>query len=185
MKRLFMLSLSHTTGYAILALGFMNECGGRLVLAKDITRCTRIPLPYLSKILNALTRTGLIVGKRGYQGGFALSRSADKINLCDVAEAVEGQDWLPSCPLGMVGCSKEPLCPIHDFWMVQRTKILKEMRSLTLADMSAYVSKKFISNVDGCIDSDASGPLPGVSVSSTPKARRSPRKSSRRQSKKA
>src|SRR3989304_795359 len=80
-KGFFMLSLSQTTGYAILALGFMNECGDRLVLAKYITRCTRIPLPYLSKILNALTRTGLIVGKSGYQGGFALSRSADKITL--------------------------------------------------------------------------------------------------------
>ena len=90
-----MFSLSQTTGYAILALGFLHECGDRLVLAKDITNCTRIPLPYLSKILNALTRTGLIVGKRGYQGGFALSRSADKISLCDVAEAVEGQIGCP------------------------------------------------------------------------------------------
>ena len=179
-----MLSLSHTTGYAIMALGFMNECGGRLVLAKDITSSTNIPLPYLSKILNALTRTGLIVGKRGYQGGFALSRSADKISLCDVADAVEGPDWLPACPLGIVGCSKQPLCPIHEFWMAQRAKILKELQSLTLADMSEYVSRKFLSNVDGYNISDASGPPPGKRILSMPTARRSSRKSPRKTIKK-
>ncbi len=149
----FMLSLSQTTGYAILALGFMHECGGRLVLAKDITSSTGIPLPYLSKILNALTRTGLIVGKRGYQGGFALSRPADKISLFDVAEAVEGPDWLPSCMLGLADCSAKPLCPTHNFWKVQRAKIEKELRRMTLTDVSCFVHKKFFSNVDGCCDS--------------------------------
>jgi Rrf2 family transcriptional regulator, iron-sulfur cluster assembly transcription factor len=179
-----MLSLSHTTGYAIMALGFMNECGGRLVLAKDITSSTNIPLPYLSKILNALTRTGLIVGKRGYQGGFALSRSADKISLCDVANAVEGPDWLPKCPLGIVGCSKQPLCPIHDFWSDQRDYILKELQALTVADMSEYVSKKFLSNLNGYNISDASGPPPGKRILSTKTTRSSPRKAPRKLSKK-
>ena len=180
-----MLSLSQTTGYAILALGFMNECGGRLVLAKDITRCTHIPLPYLSKILNALTRTGLIVGKRGYQGGFALSRSADKITLLDVAEAVEGPDWLPTCMLGIVGCSKQPLCPIHDYCMAQRAKIITELRHITLTDISTYVKQKFLSNVDGCSDPDPSNFQPSKKVSSSATGRRSPRKSARRPSRTA
>jgi Rrf2 family protein len=155
------------------------------VLAKDITYATGIPLPYLSKILNALTRTGLIVGKRGYQGGFALSRSADEISLFDVTQAVEKQNWMPSCPLGIVGCSKKPLCPIHDFWMAQRAKIYTELRRITLADMSAYVREKFFSNVDGYNASDASGPPPGKRLLSTPKARRSPQKSTRKLSRKA
>jgi Rrf2 family transcriptional regulator, iron-sulfur cluster assembly transcription factor len=179
-----MFSLSQTTGYAILALGFLDKCGGQLVLAKDITYATGIPLPYLSKILNALTRTGLIVGKRGYQGGFALSRPADKISLFDVTQAVEGQNWMPNCPLGIIGCSKKPLCPIHDFWMDQRTKIYAELRRITLADMSAYVREKFLSNVDGYNAPDASDPLPGKRVSSTPTARRSTQKSTRKLSKK-
>jgi Rrf2 family iron-sulfur cluster assembly transcriptional regulator len=163
-----MLSFSHTTGYAILALGFLDQCGGRLVLAKDITAATSIPLPYLSKILNALTRTGLIVGKRGYQGGFALSRPAAEISLFDVAEAVEGPNWMPNCPLGIVGCSKKPLCPIHDFWRLERAKIFAELRRITLADMSAYVREKFLSNLDGRNDSDGSGPAPGKTVLSAP-----------------
>jgi Rrf2 family transcriptional regulator, iron-sulfur cluster assembly transcription factor len=179
-----MFSLSQTTGYAILALGLLHKCGDRLVLAKDITQCTQIPLPYLSKILNALTRTGLIVGKRGYQGGFALSRSADKISLFDVAEAVEGPGWLPSCPLGIVGCSKHPLCPIHDFWTIQRVKIMKELQHITLDEISSYVKEKFLSNVDAYKIPDNSDLQPNKNVFSSRNGRRSPRKTPRKLSKK-
>jgi Rrf2 family iron-sulfur cluster assembly transcriptional regulator len=179
-----MFSLSQTSGYAILALGLLHKCGDRLVLAKDITQCTRIPLPYLSKILNALTRTGLIVGKRGYRGGFALSRSADKISLFDVAEAVEGPGWLPTCPLGMVGCSKHPLCPIHDFWTVQRAKIIEELRHLTLDDISTYVREKFLSDINVYNIPDESDLKPNKNVSSSQYGRRSTRKTPRKLSKK-
>ncbi len=167
-----MLSLSQTTGYAILALGFLQECGGRLVLAKDITSATGIPLPYLSKILNALTRTGLIVGKRGYQGGYALSRSADEISLFDVAEAVEGPDWLPRCMLGLTDCSAVPLCPTHAFWKVERAKIDKELRHMTLTDVSCFVHKKFMSNGDGYFDPGKSDPLPDKNIKSSRTGRR-------------
>lgn len=168
-----MLSLSQTTGYAILALGFLQECGGRLVLAKDITHSTGIPLPYLSKILNALTRTGLVVGKRGYQGGFALSRPAEEISLLDVAEAVEGEDWLPTCMLGLSGCTAIPLCPTHEFWNAERTKIKNELRRMTLTDVSCYVHKKFFSSVDGWCD-------PGNSTPDTDKKKSKPSRAGRR-----
>ena len=167
-----MLSLSQTTGYAILALGFLQECGGRLVLARDITSSTGIPLPYLSKILNALTRTGLVVGKRGYQGGFALSRPADEISLFDVAEAVEGPDWLPTCMLGLADCSAVPFCPTHSFWKVQRSKIEKELRRMTLTDVSCYVHKKFFTDGKGSSEPGNSNPLPGKNVKSSRANRR-------------
>jgi Rrf2 family transcriptional regulator, iron-sulfur cluster assembly transcription factor len=167
-----MLSLSQTTGYAILALGFLQECGGRLVLAKDINSSTGIPLPYLSKILNALARTGLIVGKRGYQGGFSLSRPADEISLFDVAEAVEGHDWLPTCMLGLSDCTAKPLCPTHAFWMAERAKIEKELRRMTLTDVSCFVRKKYPDHVNGYRESGNSEPVLDKIVSSSRTGRR-------------
>jgi Rrf2 family transcriptional regulator, iron-sulfur cluster assembly transcription factor len=141
-----MLSLSQTTGYAILALGFLHECGGRMVLAKEITQSTGIPLPYLSKILLNLSRAGLVVGKRGYRGGFTLARNSREISLYDVAEAVEGPDWLPTCMLGLSDCTAKPVCPTHAFWKGERVKIERELRTTTLIDVSCYVHKKFFSN---------------------------------------
>jgi Rrf2 family protein len=133
-----MLSLSQTTGYAILALACLEDCDGRLVQAKDIAGCTGIPLPYLSKILYALGKVGLVVTKRGYRGGFALARSARQINLLEVAEAVEGGTWLPKCLLGFEGCADDRACPTHRFWKTQREKIQTELRRVTIHDVAQF-----------------------------------------------
>ncbi|MHC5013665.1 MAG: RrF2 family transcriptional regulator [Planctomycetota bacterium] len=71
-----MLSLSHTTGYAILALACLEGAGGRWVLSTEIAELTGTPRPYLSRVLHTLRRSGLVRAKRGYRGGFALARAA-------------------------------------------------------------------------------------------------------------
>ena len=133
-----MLALSQTTGYAILALSCLDGCRDRWVLAKDISQCTGITLPYLSKLLNALTSSGLVNAKRGYRGGFQLARSADRITLMDVAEAVEGSDWLPKCLLGLEECSDARACPTHAFWKTERSRIEEELRSQTLRHVAEF-----------------------------------------------
>ncbi len=133
-----MLSLSQTTGYAILALACLEDCQDRLVRAKEIAGCTGIPLPYLSKILHALGKVGIIVTKRGYGGGFALARPAERINLLEVAEAVEGESWLPKCLLGLTSCSDERDCLFHEFWKVERERIRTQLRSVTIRDVARF-----------------------------------------------
>jgi Rrf2 family protein len=133
-----MLALSQTTGYAILALSCLGSPGERVVQAAQIARCTRIPGPYLSKILHALARSGLIRAKRGRGGGFTLARLAAQISLLDVAEAVEGESWAPCCLLGLAGCSQERACPTHRFWTVQRARIEAELRRVTLCEVARF-----------------------------------------------
>lgn len=133
-----MLCLSQTCGYAILALSCLHECGGRWVLARDIARCTGIPQPYLSKVLHSLARRGLIVAKRGYRGGFALAQAPDRISLLDVAEAVDGEQAVPRCLLGLAECSPERACPTHQFWQRERERIMTELQRLTLAEAAQF-----------------------------------------------
>ena len=135
-----MLNLSQTTGYAILGLSCLEKSNGHAVFAKDIAACTGIPLPYLSKILHSLTRSQLITSKRGFRGGFTLQRPADQISLFDVAEAVEHQDWLPRCLLGLADCPQEPACPTHKFWSKERERIERELRRVRLSHVSRYAS---------------------------------------------
>lgn len=130
-----MFSLSQTTGYAILALSCLDRCGQGLMLAKDVAACTGIPLPYLSKILNALGRSGLIEAKRGYRGGFALNRSPRDVSFHDVAVAIEGEGYLPQCMLGFVDGEH---CPDPDggmFWKRERERIERYLHKQRLADV--------------------------------------------------
>jgi Rrf2 family protein len=134
-----MLSLSQTTGYAILALSCLEEGDGQnWILARDIAECTGIPKPYLSKILHSLQGSGLIRTKRGYRGGFSLVRPADEISLMEIAEAVEGASCLTGCLLGLADCSEEKSCPTHSFWVEERQRIRKALSSTTLKDVAGF-----------------------------------------------
>lgn len=158
-----MLGLSNTAGYAILALGCMKECNGAWILTRDIAKRTGISSTYLSKILHGLAKSGLIDAKRGYRGGFKLSRSASKISLMDVVEAVEGRAWTGRCLLGLAECSDERSCPAHDFWKSTRIRIESKLRRLTLAQVAEF---------EGAFDfPDAHAPTPKP-VSANSKGRR-------------
>ncbi len=133
-----MLSLSRTTGYAILAMSCMGDRRGSWLLAKDIVACTRIPGPYLSRVLHALGKSGLVLTKRGYRGGFALARPRNRITLLDVIEAVEGQACQDRCVLGLTECSDERGCPVHEFWKAERVKIRAKLRRISFADVAAF-----------------------------------------------
>lgn len=133
-----MLALSRTTGYAILALARLAGPGGAWTLTKDIASSAGIPKAYLSTILHALARSGLVKAKRGYRGGFVLAKPAKRIRVLQVVEAVEGRAWREGCLLGLSECSDERACPSHSFWKVQRDQIEKFLRSLTLDQVAEF-----------------------------------------------
>ncbi len=141
-KRKTMLGLSHTAGYALMALGFLEGSDGRWVLARDIAAATGIAGPYLSKILHTLAKAGLIRAKRGYRGGFVLSRPASQISLTEVLAAVAEPLWSTRCLLGLVECSDERDCPIHRMWKTTRTRLQTSMQQLTLADVAGAVRQR-------------------------------------------
>ena len=132
-----MLSLSITTGYAIQALSCLEsgDCVPRHI--KDIASCTGVPRPYLAKIINALSQQGLVQTKRGYNGGISLARNAEDISLLQIVAAVEGDQWLGECLLGMDTCDILTICPTHDFWTRIRREITEELRATTLAAVMA------------------------------------------------
>lgn len=132
-----MMNLSQTTGYAIQALGCLNEPGSGYCMITDLARCAHLPKPYLAKIVNALVRQGLVAAKRGYRGGVALARRPEEISLLQVVEAVEGKAWLGECLLGMADCDSWAMCPTHDFWQRMRREITEELRRTSLADVIA------------------------------------------------
>ena len=132
------LSLSQTTGYAIQALSCLTDDPSQLVFAKDIAKQTKIPKAYLAKILLSLSLSGMIVSKRGYRGGVALTRPANQISLLDIVKAVDGKLETSQCLLGLAECSDERACPVHEFWKVERQRIIDQLRCTTLADLAEF-----------------------------------------------
>jgi Rrf2 family transcriptional regulator, iron-sulfur cluster assembly transcription factor len=136
-----MLSLSQTTGYAILALAYLAKRPQCYSLAQDIARETGIRKPYLSKMLHSLGQTGLIQSKRGAKGGLLLSRPPEKISILDIQRAVEGEPLKDHCVLGLLKCSSECPCPMHSFWSQERRKIERRLARTTLAQVILSVQQ--------------------------------------------
>ena len=90
---------------------------------RRISKDLDISFHFLTKILQQLTQAGLMQSLRGPAGGVALTSPANKITVLDIVEAVEGDNYLKRCVLGLRGCNDRNPCPLHSQWSVERTRI--------------------------------------------------------------
>ena len=133
-----MLGLSSASSYAVLALANLTGPGEGWTLARDLAAAIDAPLPYLSKILHGLTGAGVIEAKRGYRGGFRLTRRADQLSVGEIVIAIEGPAYLEGCLLGRAECSDRRACPAHAFWGLERERIRAQLQRMSVADVARF-----------------------------------------------
>ena len=86
-----------TTSYALMAIGYIAQHyqEGRVTVSV-ISKEYNIPLLYLFKVLEKLTKANILRSKKGKNGGFILARPAKEISLLEILEAVDGPMFNPS-----------------------------------------------------------------------------------------
>lgn len=136
-----MMCLSQTTGYAIRALGCLGEEKCHPHLIRDVAKCSGVRKPYLAKVINRLSINGLVVSKRGFGGGISLSRPAERISLLEIVKAIEGENWIGPCLLGMEECAADEMCPTKSLWKQVSAQIETVLRTTTLADVIVVMQK--------------------------------------------
>lgn len=104
--------LSQTTEYALRAVVFLGESYGEPRTTREVAEATRVPGGYLSKVLQALSRAGLVRSQRGLHGGFTLRRAPQHISVYDVIQTVDPIRRIVSCPLELPEHSGQ-LCALH------------------------------------------------------------------------
>lgn len=134
--------LSQGVGYAVTALGYIAAAGGKPVLVREIAESGSIPAPYLAKIINALSKRGIVLTQRGVGGGVTLARPATEINLFDLCAALDDPVVHPMCMLGNAECSDDRACPAHKFWSGARQKVYDFLQATSVADIAAFESRR-------------------------------------------
>jgi|TARA_B110000438_G_scaffold115582_1_gene113232 Rrf2 family protein len=86
------MKLSLKVEYACQVLAQLGHHFGQMPLPhiEELAQVEAVPSNYLVQILNELRTGGLIVSKRGKQGGYALVREPKEISIYDVVIAMEG-----------------------------------------------------------------------------------------------
>lgn len=131
-----MLQLTRDGEYAVRAVVFLAaQPEGKVSLINEISEVQEVPKSYLSKIMQHLTRSGLVKSRRGARGGFMLARPAGSITLREAIEAVEGPIFLNVCLIKKGECHRDDLCPVHPVWKEAQKKLMEVLDGKTLADL--------------------------------------------------
>lgn len=126
--------LSQTAEYAFRAMACLAARPDESLTAGALAKQTQVPPDYLAKVLQQLGTAGLIKGRRGVGGGYALTRSASDIKMIDILNSVNPLKRITECPLGLQSHGRN-LCPLHRTMDKAIAAVLEILDDKTLADL--------------------------------------------------
>ena len=132
---------------AVLYLSMKSADGVKRGIA-EIAKEIDSPLHFTAKILQTLSREGIISSVKGPHGGFFISADAKPIPLNNIIMAIDGDGVLHNCAMGLKECSDQFPCPIHHDVKAYRDQLRKVMREKTVQQLAKELSsgKAFLKN---------------------------------------
>jgi len=118
---------SKTCEYAMRSVFYIahrTSNGGRVGI-KEIASGIDSPEHFLGKILQDLSRKGIVKSAKGPNGGFYMDHDSLNRPLSEVVEAVDGNQIFIGCGLGLKHCSEINPCPLHDEFKEIRNQMKK------------------------------------------------------------
>jgi Rrf2 family protein len=128
-----MLKLSKKIEYGLLAVQHMAVAQGKVVSAKDVAETFGISQALVAKVLQSLVREGIVTSFHGANGGYTLTRPAEKVSVADVIHAIDGHE------AGIVECQHHDGtdCSVHETCTIRKPlTVLQERINATFAAMS-------------------------------------------------
>src|SRR5713101_94675 len=133
-----MLKLTKKADYGLIALKHLAVSGqqGGTASAKEIADAYGIPLPMLAKILQKLTKTGLLVSAAGSSGGYKLARQPQKISALEVIHAIDGPIILTTCFTAHGHCDQSEKCTVREPLRKVHESIMQLLERITISEMA-------------------------------------------------
>ena len=102
----------------------------------DLSIAADCPEQFLAKVLQSLTRAGLVVSHRGNTGGFELDELHRSASILEVIEAIEGPIRLNLCLTSDHACTRQGWCPAHCVWGTAQDAMVSVLRAATIDDLA-------------------------------------------------
>ena len=114
---------------------------GERVSHAELAAAVECPAPFLAKVLQRLTRAGLVVSHRGNVGGFELKKSRRPVSVLQVVEAVEGPLCLNICVAKKRNCPQRDSCPVHPIWAESQAAVIRVLSAAMIEDLARRAAK--------------------------------------------
>jgi len=117
---------------------------GARVTRSELSVAAECPEQFLCKVLQNLTRAGLVISRRGNTGGFELEELHRTASVLEVIEAVEGPIRLNLCLSSDHACTRQGWCPARGVWAEAQSALVEVLRGATIAFLAqqAAVSRR-------------------------------------------
>jgi Rrf2 family protein len=107
-----------------------------------------VPVPYLAKHLQAMSRAGVLDAGTGRRGGYRLARPPAEISVLDVVEAVDGEEPAFQCleirrrgPTAMPAREYRTMCGIHRVMVEADAAWRAQLARTSIADLAVGVAR--------------------------------------------
>lgn len=101
----------------------------------EIAKAVDSPEPFTAKICQQLARSGIILSKKGPNGGFYLEKDS-KVTLAEIVACIDGESIFIGCSLGLPECSSARPCPLHDQFNSIREGLKNMCENTTVSQLS-------------------------------------------------
>jgi Rrf2 family transcriptional regulator, nitric oxide-sensitive transcriptional repressor len=126
--------LSDACEYALRAVVWMAQRPEQPQKVRELAEGIHAAPGYLVKVLQALTKAGILSAQRGSRGGFTLECDPARLTVLEVVNAIDPIERILTCPLGLKSHGKH-LCPMHKKIDDAMAKIEASFGSSTIQDL--------------------------------------------------
>ena len=142
---------SKSTEYALRAVISIAQHGTeeKKLSLDDVAKAIDSPVSFTAKILQVLTKDNRIVSSmRGPNGGFYMTAKAKKLPVRAILAAMEDDEVLEKCVLGLAECSELKPCPMHSEYKIIKQQLISLFSKKTIQILDEEIGKgtKYINN---------------------------------------
>jgi Rrf2 family protein len=131
------MQLTRAADYAIRVMTHLAAMpSGTRFSRTELAEVAGCPEQFLSKVLQNLTRAGLVVSHRGNTGGFELPDTQRSVSVLEVVEAVEGPIHLNLCLGADAACPRQPSCAAHVIWFDAQRAMTDVLRATSISQLA-------------------------------------------------
>ena len=130
------MKITRETDHAIKCILYLCIQQYECISVAELSEKLNIPRQFLEKIVQKLSKAGLLESQQGKQGGFRLTSHPSEVNLYDVFIAIQSVPVVNSCVVDNHFCERTSFCAVHNVWMDVQADIIKKLKETDFMTLS-------------------------------------------------
>ena len=130
------MQITRETDYAIRCVLHLSKDPDKVIMVDSIARDKKIPKSFLAKILQKLSKAGIVKSFRGVNGGYQLDKHPSEVSLLNIIESIEGPVVMNECAMNKKICDMSDSCTVHPVWVKIRKVVEGALSDYNLETLS-------------------------------------------------